>query len=79
MVEVEWVDTSTWDSWDSREAAVERAETDDLGVHSCGYLLYDTDQGVCLTQSVSDVDDIVHAVLLIPREAVKSVREVKGK
>lgn len=73
-VEIEWLDSGSWSGWRRMEDVIREVNEDNLIHYSTGYLLFDSDKGVCIVQSHTDEKGMVADVLIVPQVAVVKTR-----
>lgn len=70
MVEVRWIDSTSFWGWQSPDDLARAIEKDDLHIRTCGYLLQDHPDYVVILQSYGEVSENAAGAIKIPRLAI---------
>lgn len=80
IVEVSWLDSTSWSGWCDLDVALRRADDEDMKHVTAGYLIADDAKAVTVALSATveefERDVLVADVQAIPRKCVLSVTEL---
>jgi hypothetical protein len=85
MVEVEWLDSTSWSEWRSRSDYEGKAKAEELRHRSCGYVVADNEDGLMLALNITAYPDdeagdgLASDVVMIPRAVVVAVHDLRRK